>query len=121
MTNPPRHRWRFWIGFAAATLVIAGVLSYFASSSPDGLDSATLQGCDVVHTGGGDQLTGRCIAQHATDHAMSTTPLAGYTLFGDGALGGLAGVIGVVVTLTFAGGAFWLIARSRRTKPPAGS
>ena len=43
-----RRRWPFWVTFAAAILVIAGVASYFASSSPDGLDSATLRGCQVI-------------------------------------------------------------------------
>ncbi len=47
-------RWRFWVAFAAATLVIAGLVSYFASSSPDGLDSATLRGCQVVETADGE-------------------------------------------------------------------
>ena len=31
---------------------IAGAVSYLASSSPDGLDSATLKGCEVVETDG---------------------------------------------------------------------
>src|SRR6478735_2154760 len=44
------RRWQFWVGFGVAILLIAGVVSYFASSSPDGLDSATLQGCHVVDT-----------------------------------------------------------------------
>ncbi len=110
-----RH-WRFWAGFGVAILLIAGVVSYFASKSPDGLDSATLQGCQVVETAHGEQLTGSCIAQHATEHPMSVSPLADYTVFGHPATGGLAGVIGAVVVLALAGGAFWLIARTRRTK-----
>jgi cobalt/nickel transport protein len=110
------RRWQFWAGFAVAILLIAGVLSYFASKSPDGLDSATLQGCRVVATDHGEQLTGNCIAQHATGHPMSVSPLANYTLFGHPATGGLAGIIGAVVVLAIAGGAFSLIARTRRTK-----
>ena len=70
------RRWQFWVGFGVAILLIAGVVSYFASSSPDGLDSATLQGCQVVATDHGQQLTGNCIAQHATEHPMSVSPLA---------------------------------------------
>jgi cobalt/nickel transport protein len=108
--------WRFWAGFAIAILLIAGVVSYFASSSPDGLDSATLQGCQVVQTDQGEQLTGSCIAQHATDHAMSASPLADYTVAGQAETGGLAGVIGVVVVLVIAGSAFWLISRARGSK-----
>ena len=107
-------RWRFWVAFAAATLVIAGLVSYFASSSPDGLDSATLRGCEVVETADGEQLTGDCIAQHAGEHAMSTSPLADYAIGGRDGTGGIAGIIGVLVTVAVAWSAFWLISRSRR-------
>jgi cobalt/nickel transport protein len=110
------RRWQFWAGFVAAIVLIAGVVSYFASHNPDGLDSATRQGCQVVHTDRGEQLTGTCIAQHATGHPMSTSPLADYTVFGHPATGGLAGIIGAGVVLALAFGGFWLIARTRRSK-----
>lgn len=110
------RRWQFWAGFGVAILLIAGVVSYFASPSPDGLDSATLRGCQVVDTGHGEELTGTCIAQHATEHTMSASPLADYTLFGHPATGGLAGIIGAIVVLGIAFGGFWLIARTRRAK-----
>jgi cobalt/nickel transport protein len=106
-------RWSFWIAFVAATFVIAGVVSYFASSSPDGLDSATLQGCQVTETG--EVLTGDCIAQHASEHPLATSPLADYAVGGQDGTGGIAGIIGVLVTIAVAGSAFWLIARSRRS------
>lgn len=118
MTTSARQRLTFWIGFAAATLLIAGVVSYFASSSPDGLDSATLKGCEVVETDGAETLNGDCIAQHATDHAMAGSPFADYSIAGRDGTGGLAGIIGVLVTVSVAGGAFWLIAR--RPKSDAG-
>jgi cobalt/nickel transport protein len=108
------RRWLFWLAFAAATLLIAGVVSYFASSSPDGLDSATLQGCQVVETADGEELTGDCIAQHADEHALATSPLADYAIGGQDGTGGIAGIIGVVVTVVVAGSAFWLIAHGRR-------
>lgn len=114
MTTATRPRWVFWAGFAVATLLIAGVVSYFASSSPDGLDSATLKGCEVVEVDGVEELTGDCIAQDAKDHAMSESPLADYTFQGNEATGGLAGIVGVLVTLSVAGGAFWLIARTNK-------
>lgn len=110
-----RRHWRFWAGFVTAIVLIAGVVSYFASSSPDGLDSATLQGCQVVETHYGEQLTGSCIAQHAAEHPMSVSPLADYTVFGHAGSVGAAGIIGAVVVLALAGGAFWLLARSRRS------
>ncbi len=112
-TRTPRVRGRtFLIGFATAALFIAGILSYFASSSPDGLDSATLRGCETVMVNGAERLEGNCIAQHATDHAMASSPLADYGVKGIAGSNGLAGVIGVLVTLAIAAAAFWLISRS---------
>lgn len=118
VATPQGRRWGFWIAFGIATLLIAGVVSYFASSSPDGLDSATLLGCQVVETDAAEQLTGKCIAQSATNHHMAESPLADYTVGGRDASGGLAGVIGVVVVLAVAGGLLWAIARSRDATPP---
>ncbi|MGV9824610.1 PDGLE domain-containing protein [Gordonia sp. NPDC003429] len=116
--GPARTRVRrrtFLIAFAAAALLIAGLVSYFASSSPDGLDSATLRGCETVTVDGVEHLRGDCIAQQATDHAMASSPLADYAVRGVAHTNGIAGVIGVLVTLAVAGGAFWLIARTRTT------
>jgi cobalt/nickel transport protein len=93
-------------------------VSYLASSSPDGLDAATLKGCDVVEVDGTEELKGDCIAQHAGDHAMAGSPLADYAVAGKGGTGGLAGIVGVVVTFAVAGGLFWVIARSRSNSKP---
>lgn len=101
----------FFVGFLAVALLVAGGLSYFASSDPDGLDSVTLSGCDVVQTEAGEQLQGTCIAQHATDSAVAASPLADYAVGGAEGSVGLAGVIGVIVTLVLAGGLFWLLRR----------
>ena len=114
-TATTQRRWWFWIGFVLATLLIAGGVSYLASSSPDGLDSATLKGCEVVETADGEELRGDCIAQHADEHALADSPLADYTLAGRDGTGGIAGIVGVGVTVLLAGGLFWLIARSRAT------
>lgn len=114
MTTSTRTRSRFLIGFAIAALLIAGVLSYFASSSPDGLDSATQRGCDVVQVDGGEQLVGECIAQSATDHHLSSSPLADYSIRGDSALTGVAGVLGVIAVFVVAGLLFRALARRRQ-------
>ena len=52
MTATGSTRWKFWAGFLVITLLIAGGVSYQASSNPDGLDTATLQGCEVVDNNG---------------------------------------------------------------------
>ena len=81
------------------------------SASPDGLDSATLRGCQVVSHDGAEALTGQCIAQSSHGHAVAAAPLADYTIGGAQNSGGIAGVIGVLVTLVLAGGLFRLISR----------
>jgi cobalt/nickel transport protein len=101
----------FFLGFLATALLVAGGLSYLASSAPDGLDTVTLHGCDFVETDAGEQLGGTCIAQNAGDHSLGHSPLADYTLRGGQNTVGAAGVIGVVVTLAVAGGLFWLLRR----------
>lgn len=103
----------FLFGFLIVTLLVAGGLSYLASSSPDGLDSATLQGCQVVQGDGAEMLTGQCIAQNARTHTMADSPLADYSVRGITGTGGVAGVIGVVVTLALAGGLFWFLGRAK--------
>lgn len=104
---------RFWAGALILTLLIAGGVSYLASASPDGLDSATLRGCEVVEVDGAEELTGDCIAQHADEHALAGSPLADYAVAGQEHTGGVAGVIGALVTLAVAGALFWIIARRR--------
>ncbi len=104
---------RFFLGFGLAALLVAGLVSSLASSSPDGLDSVTLRGCAEA----GEQLTGECIAQNADEHALEDGPLAGYTVGGDEGLSGVSGVIGVLATLGLAGGLFWLL-RPRGSRDP---
>jgi cobalt/nickel transport protein len=110
-----KRLWLFFAGFAIVALVIAGALSYFADSDPDGLDTATLEGCEVVETDAGEELRGDCIAKNAGDHDLADSPLADYAVDGDDRFTGLAGVIGVVATLAVAGGLFWLL---RKRTPP---
>lgn len=115
MTTPAdtSSRKTFWIAFVVVILLIAGGVSYLASSNPDGLDSATLQGCEVVDVDGAEELTGSCIAQHAESHPLEASPLADYSVGGGEWTGGIAGILGVIVTLAVAGGLFWLIARRK--------
>ncbi len=85
-----------------AALLLAGVASYYASSHPDGLEYV------ADKTGFGDS---------ADDHAAADGPMADYAVDGveDPRLsGGLAGVIGVVVTLALAGGVAFAVRRRRR-------
>jgi len=99
----------FFAGFLLVALIIAGGLSYFASSAPDGLDSVTLSGCAL--NADGEPAGGSCIAQNARDSATAGSPLADYAVgVGDGTTG-LAGVLGVVVCLAVGGGLFWVLRR----------
>lgn len=107
---------RFAMVFAAIIVVLAGAVSYLADSDPDGLDTVTLRGCEVVHTQGRRVLRGSCIAQHADEHALADGPLAGYTVFGNAALTGVAGVLGVIATAALAGGVCWALRRRRATR-----
>ena len=120
--NRAPRRSAFWIIFAVITLLIAGGVSYLASPSPDGLDSATLRGCEVIENNGVEQLAGQCIAQSATDHPLAASPLADYTLAGGAGTGGIAGVIGVLLILVLTGAVVRLITRARRgPRPTTGS
>ena len=77
-------------------LLLAGVVSGFASSSPDGLER-------VAEDEG--------FASKAEEHAAADGPFADYELRGGGATG-VAGVVGVVVVLVLAtGGAYALRGR----------
>lgn len=109
---------RFLFVFAVVTLLLAGVVSYFADSSPDGLEAAIRQNCTVVESGAGPQLRGECIARQAEAHAFASGPLAGYTVNGSAALTGVAGVLGVATTAAVAGGLFWALRRRRGTRTP---
>lgn len=119
MSTPTRSRGTaFFVGFLLVALLVAGGISSFASGDPDGLDTVTLQGCEVVETGGGENLDGTCIAQNAGDHALADSPFADYSLGGADGTAGIAGVVGVLVTLVVAGGLFWLLRRRGTPDPP---
>ncbi len=115
MNRPTRSRrpLAFFAGFLFVALVVAGGVSYFASSAPDGLDSVALDGCRTVEVGGREELQGTCIAQNETEHPTASSPLADYTVGGAEGTNGLAGVVGVLVTVVLAGGLFRVL-RGRR-------
>lgn len=83
------------------SLLLAGVVSFYASAEPDGLEKvAADKGFDAK----------------AEDHAAADSPLADYGVEGltDARLaGGLAGVIGVGVTVVAGTGIFWAVRKRR--------
>ena len=107
-------RSRFLVGFLLVALAIAGGLSYLASPEPDGLDSVTLNGCEVI--GPEERLEGTCIARNATEHGLAGSPLADYAVGGRDGTTGIAGVMGVLVTAGVAVLLFPLL-RGPRSRP----
>jgi len=96
---------RFALIAFVVSLLIAGVLSWYASSSPDGLEH-------VAETTG--------FGQTAQEHATAGGPLADYEAKGvdSGRLStGLAGVIGVAVTGLLMGGLVLVLRRRGRSTP----
>ena len=88
---------KFYALFFIAALSLAGGLSFYASSSPDGLEK-------VAKDEG--------FLESAEDSALSNSPLADYGLAGldsERLSVGIAGVIGVVVTAIIALALFTLI------------
>ncbi|MCM0620449.1 PDGLE domain-containing protein [Nocardioides bruguierae] len=98
-----------WVlaGTLLVSLLLAGVVSYYAASSPDGLEQVS-------------QTLGFHTTE--TDHELSDSPFADYGTAGvsDGRLsGGIAGVAGVLIVLVLAGGLTWAVRRRRPEKDSA--
>ncbi|MEU9283753.1 energy-coupling factor ABC transporter permease [Streptomyces sp. NPDC048275] len=96
------HR-KVWITGLVTSLVLAGFVSFYASANPDGLEK-------VAADHGIDKKT--------EEHASADSPLADYGVkdVSDARIsGGLAGVIGVGVTVVAGSGVFWAIRRRRTT------
>jgi len=90
---------RFLVAFALVAVVLAGGVSYFASSAPDGLDR-------VAQDHG--------LARSERPHALGDGPFAGYAVKGVSSSwlsGGLAGVTGVVVVLALTSGIAFAVRR----------
>jgi len=110
-----RSSWFVLTGLLVA-LLLGGVVSNFASGSPDGLDSASTAGCTV--NAEGEITGGSCMARNARGHELRDSPLADYGIRGVGnsyLSTGLAGTAGVLLTFAVGGGMFWL-ARSRQPR-----
>ena len=102
----------FLAGGLLVALLLAGVVSSFASGSPDGLDATARQGC--TFDARGEITGGTCMAQREQDHQLAGSPLADYGIRGVDnpyVSTGLAGVLGVLVTFALGGGVFWLVRR----------
>jgi len=102
----------FLAGGLLVALLLAGVVSGFASSSPDGLDATAREGC--TFNAAGEITGGSCMLQQEQKHQLEESPLAGYSIrgLGDGRLStGLSGVLGVLATFALGGGVFWLARR----------
>ncbi|GIJ29246.1 membrane protein [Micromonospora qiuiae] len=105
------RKWSFIVGGLLVAVLLAGVVSNFASPHPDGLDSSLLEGCTLDTRG---EITGgSCPAQQEQEHEIGG-PLTDYGIAGldnEFLSTGLAGVLGVLLTFAVAGGAFWLVRR----------
>ncbi|MGW4461339.1 PDGLE domain-containing protein [Micromonospora sp. NPDC004704] len=118
-----QRNWAFLVGGLLVALLLAGVVSNFASSHPDGLDSSLREGCTFDAD---DNITGgSCPAQQTKDHELADSPLADYGVQGvrNSYLStGLSGVAGVLITFALGGGLFWLTRRrGTATSGPAGT
>ena len=110
----------FLAGGLLVALLLAGVVSNFASSSPDGLDHTAREGCTVDAEG---EITGgTCMALQEDEHQLGDSPFADYGIrgLGNGQLStGLSGVLGVLITFGVGAGAFWLLRRREGTPAAA--
>jgi cobalt/nickel transport protein len=102
----------FIAGGLLVALLLAGVASSFASSSPDGLEATAREGCTF---NADDEITGgTCMLQQEREHQLSDSPLADYGFRGIGneqLSTGLSGIVGVVLTFAIGGSLFWLVRR----------
>jgi cobalt/nickel transport protein len=110
---------KFLIAGLFVALLLAGVVSHFASGSPDGLDHAAREGCTF---NADDEITGgTCMAQREQEHQLADSPFADYGIKGidnEFLSTGLSGVAGVLLTFAIGGGLFWLL---RRRSPAGGT
>ncbi|WHM32509.1 energy-coupling factor ABC transporter permease [Streptomyces sp. BPPL-273] len=94
------HR-KLWITGLVTSLVLAGFVSFYASANPDGLEKVAAD---------------KGIDRKAEEHANADSPLADYgveDIANARVSGGLAGVIGVGVTVVAGSAVFWAVRRRR--------
>lgn len=99
LTTPRVSRRSFWVAGLVVSLLVAAVLSSYASSHPDGLEF-------VAEKAG--------FLEQAEDSAASAGPLADYGVEGvdnERVSTGLAGVAGSLVVLALAGGLAFALRR----------
>ena len=87
------------LGIAAAALILAGIVSYYASGSPDGLTKVSED---------------KGFASTEKSHGTKDSPLAGYSAKDVGnerLAGGIAGVVGVLVVAGLGTGLIYLVRR----------
>jgi hypothetical protein len=95
------------IGALVVALLLAGVVSFYANSNPDGLNRVALD---------------KGFSDTEKEHATADGPFSGYAssfISNDRLSGGVAGVVGVLVVLTLAGGPALVVRRRRRPDGPA--
>ncbi len=115
------RRW-FLLAGLVFTLLLAGLVSNFASRSPDGLDAVSRQGCEYS----GERITGGdCIARSGREHEVGG-PLADYRIAGIDnpyLATGLSGVAGVLLVFGIGTGLFRVVRRrgAQSYEPDRGS
>ncbi|MGW1783509.1 energy-coupling factor ABC transporter permease [Streptomyces sp. NPDC002143] len=90
-----------WMTGLVTSLVLAGFVSFYASANPDGLEKVAAD---------------KGIDEKVEDHAAADSPLADYgvkDVENARLSGGLAGVIGVGVTVVAGTAVFWAVRRRR--------
>ncbi|WP_030673716.1 energy-coupling factor ABC transporter permease [Streptomyces sp. NRRL B-1347] len=94
------HR-KLWAAGLVTSLVLAGFVSFYASTNPDGLEKVARD---------------KGIDQKEKEHAAKDSPFFDYSVEGitnTRLSGGLAGVVGVGVTVVAGTGVFWAVRRRR--------
>jgi hypothetical protein len=109
MSSPKQRLGIFVVCGVLVALLLAGIVSSFASSEPDGLERVAID---------------EGFADTAEDHAFADGPMADYTVRGvdhERLSTGVAGIIGVAITFAITAGAVVVIRRTRRNAPAPAS